>query len=319
MQNKQLAKITKMIRKAVDDILYLSHGQEDLIDSTTNQANNPRDIARDQNDLKTACNRVASSVSDITKETLFVNMLTLERLGAAINAMQDAIDQLNSRSPARSSRSQTDAMAALNQTAAMLMNSLEQACNSQCSGTGMQSLMQKLSEMAQAQKQCNQGSQNMFPMPMPQAMSMAQAQAMQRLAAQQEAIRQSLQELTEQYGNPGNVLGRLDQLGKEMQNVVEDMQSNRFNRETVNRQERILSRLLDAQKSVNRRDYSRQRQARTADDIIRRGPSILNFGDSENEKLSEDIQKALSEKYPRRYENEIREYFKALSEDQVVE
>jgi hypothetical protein len=39
----------------------------------------------------------------------------------------------------------------------------------------------------------------------------------------------------------------------------------------------------------------------------------------QNERLAEDIKKALSEKYPRRYESQIREYFKALSEDQTSE
>jgi hypothetical protein len=199
----------------------------------------------------------------------------------------------------------------------MLMNSLDRACNSQSSGTGMQSLMQKLSQMSQSQQQCNKGSQSMLPLPM--AMSMAQQQAMQRLAGQQEAIRKSLQELNDEYGNSGNVLGKLDQIEQDMKKVVEDMQANKFNRETADRQNRILSRLLDAQKSAHRRDYSRKRQARTADDINRRGPAALNFGDYGNEKLSEDIKKALSEKYPRRYENEIREYFKALSEDQAIE
>jgi len=321
-QAEQLEKIMAMLKKAISDILYLSHRQEEVIDSTnisTKRLDGFREIARQQFDLQSACDRIASKVSDLTKETLFVNSAIMERLGSALANMQKAIEQLNGKSPSRSTSNQTEAMAALNQSAQMLLNSLSQASQCQSSGTGMQSLMQKLSEMAQQQQQCNQGTQ-MIPMPMPgQMMSMAQQQAMQRLADQQEQIRKSLQELTEEYGNPDNVLGRLDQIEQEMKKVVEQFRGNNFDRSTVERQERILSRLLDAEKSAHKRDYSRKRQARTTDDIIRRGPSLLDFGANHDERLAEDIKKALAEKYPRRYENQIKEYFKALAEDQASE
>lgn len=322
MQMQQLAMITGMIKKAINDVLFLSHTQENLKDSTgTAEARrkNTRELAREQNNLKSACERVANNVTDITRETLFVNAAIMERLGRALTKMQEAIEQLNSRSPQRSSSCQSESMSALNQAAAILMSALQQASQCNSSGTGMQSLMQKLSQMAQQQQQLNQNSQNMMPMPMPNMMSMAQQQAMQRLAAQQEEIRKGLRQLMEEYGNPDNVLGRLDNIESEMKKVVDEMQDNRLDRETINRQERILSRLLDAQRSVHRRDYSRQRQARSGQDVIRRGPSDINLGNFDNEKLAEDIKKALSEKYPRRYESEIREYFRALTEDQASE
>jgi len=104
-----------------------------------------------------------------------------------------------------------------------------------------------------------------------------------------------------------------------MKEVSKQLRANNPNRNTIQRQERILSRLLDAQKSVNRRDYSRRRQARSAEDVIRRGPGSLTPANLENEKLAEDIKKALAEKYPRRYENQIKEYFKAIAEDTEIE
>jgi hypothetical protein len=322
MQQQQLAMITGMIKKAINDVLFLSHSQERLKDSTDNDLSgrpSNREMARNQNDLKTACDRVADNVVNITKETLFINAAIMERLGHALTQMQQAVELLNSRSPRRSVNSQMQAMSALNQAAAILMSALDQASQCQNSGTGMQSLMQKLSQMAQQQQQLNQSSQNMIPMPVPGMMSLAQQQAMQRLAAQQEEIRKSLQQLMDEYGDPDNVLGRLDQIESDMKKVIEDMQAEKYNQETINRQERILSRLLDAQRSVHRRDYSRRRQAHTGQDIIRRGPLPINLNNLENEKLAEDIKKALSEKYPRRYEKEIREYFRALTEDRASE
>jgi len=321
MQSEQLAAIEAMIRKAIADILYISHQQEIAIDSTgqaDKRLEGRRDMARLQKEIESATGRTSTKVSDITKETLFVGSAVMERLGNALQFMQEAIDRLSGRNLSPADKSQVAAMASLNQAAQILMQSLNQVSQCQSSGTGMQSLMQKLSQMAQQQQSLNQNSQMMLPMP-GQMPGMMQQEALKRLAAEQESIRKSLQELTEEYGNSDNVLGRLGQLGEEMQKVAEEMRSQNFDRNTVLRQERILSRLLDAQRSANRRDYSRRRQARTGDDITRRGPERLELGDQNDEQLAEDIKKALSEKYPRRYENQIKEYFRALSEEGAVE
>jgi len=329
MQSEQMEMLSEMLNKAIADVLYLSHSQENVIDSTqeaVNRLESRRDMASKQKDIETATERTAQCISDITKETLFLNSIVMSKMGAALNSMQDAIKQLQGRFPSRAKNNQVDAMAALNQTIEILISAQDQVsqCKSSCSS--MQSLMQKLNEMAQKQQclnqQCKGQCQMPMPMPMPgQMLSISQQQAMQRLAAEQEALGKSLQQLHEEYSSGGsdNILGRLDKLADEMKQVADQLQNNNLSRNTIFRQERILSRLLDAQKSVHRRDYSRRRQARTAEDIIRRSPSALFSGDSNNEKLAEDIKKALAEKYPRRYENQIKEYFKALTEDKAVE
>jgi len=97
-----------------------------------------------------------------------------------------------------------------------------------------------------------------------------------------------------------------------MKKVANDLKRFNYTRETRSRQDRILSRLLDMQKSVQRRDFTSRRKARTVDDIIRQGPAELLLENIDDESLAEDIKQALAEKYPRRYENQIKDYFKAL-------
>ncbi len=320
MQSQQQQMITGMLKKAISDILYLSQNQEALIDSTQSvgkRLESLREMANKQKDLQSATERVANNVSDLTKETLFVNFAIMERLGEALRQMQTALESLNNRRTSKAKDNQVMAMAALNQTIMMLMNSLNQACSCK-SGTGMQSFMQSLNQMAQQQQSLNQQAQSLIPMP-GQTMTAIQYQGLQKLAAQQEAIRKSLEELMDEYGESGNILGRLSELGEEMKKVAEELRSKDADRSIIQRQERILSRLLDAQKSVHRRDYSRKRQARAGKDIIRSGPDILKTNNKTDEQLAEDIKKALSEKYPRRYENLIKEYFKALTEDITIE
>lgn len=320
-QKQQQDMITRNLQKIIQDIMLLSQSQEALADSTGKTVNTPMaqsEMASRQKDLENATIRVANRVSDMTKETLFIGMGIMDRLGQALLSMDSALVSFDRRAYARAPKSQLEAMTALNQAAMMLNKSMDQA-KSCPSGTGMQQYMQQLSQLGQMQQNLNAQAQQMMPFAMGQAMSMMQQQQLERMAAQQEAIRQQLQEMTEQSGSGvEGILGRLDELGKEMKKVADDMKRHNLDKSTIERQERILTRLLDAQKSVNRRDYTQKREARTAEDIIRRSPGPLD-SQKGDEQLAEDIKKALEEKYPRRYENLIKEYFRSLSEDMNVE
>src|SRR5205823_11903200 len=77
-----------------------------------------------------------------------------------------------------------------------------------------------------------------------------QAGALSRMAAEQEAIRRGLQEAMQKMGESGQGgLGQLGQTSEDMKKVAEDLRGGRLNQETVERQQRILSRLLDAPRS----------------------------------------------------------------------
>jgi hypothetical protein len=145
-------------------------------------------------------------------------------------------------------------------------------------------------------------------------MTMEQRAQMARLAAEQAAVQKQLGELMNEFGNRSDILGRLDQLGEEMKKVVDDLARRQVDQRTIDRQQRILSRLLDAQKSVRRRDYSRQRRSRPGQVALRRSPGELPAElEDVDEVLRRDLLQALSEDYPKAYQELIRAYFEALS------
>jgi hypothetical protein len=206
-------------------------------------------------------------------------------------------------------------MSNLNKTVYLLFQSRESVMSSG-SGSGMQEMMEQMKKMSEAQAGINEGT--MMQMPQPgMSMTMGQQQAMQQLAAQQEALQQKLEEMNEQMGKQGDMLGRLDQLGEEMKKVVDDLQRSRANQETVKRQEGILTRLLDAQKSVNRRDFSKKRQSEAGEDVVRRSPVLSDDLANGQSELSEMIKKALEEQYPRQYDKLIKAYFKSFQSQEA--
>ena len=111
------------------------------------------------------------------------------------------------------------------------------------------------------------------------------------------------------------MLGRLGELGKEMQEAAEDLKNRQLDERTLKRQERILRRLLDAQKSVREREYRRERLSRTAEGLYLKASAKdvdLNLTADE---AKEKLLRALKEGYTRDYQQLIRYYFEALARE----
>ncbi len=185
---------------------------------------------------------------------------------------------------------------------------------SSSSGTGFDQFMQRLLGISGRQQAINQETQQLGEQGNTQ---MQQRAAMARLAAQQLAVQKSLEQLAAEIGQRSEILGRLDQVAKEMEDVVKDLQNRTVDRQTVDRQQRILSRLLDAQRSLRERDYSKQRQAETGKIYRAISPGALppELGDRAS-RAQQDLLRALQENYSRDYKELIQRYFDALSQQE---
>ena len=149
-------------------------------------------------------------------------------------------------------------------------------------------------------------------------LSLSQQAALQRLAAEQAAVGKALSELESEFGNRSEIMGRLGQLGEEMKKVVGDLERLHVDQSTIDRQKKILSRLLDAEKSLRERDYSKQRRAEMGEDVFRPSPKRLSPEATQKEgKAKDDLSRFMQEAYPKEYEQLIKDYFKALSEERM--
>ena len=145
------------------------------------------------------------------------------------------------------------------------------------------------------------------------------AARMQRLAQQQELIRKSLQQLNkeaQEAGQSKRLAANLEKITEDMKEVVTNLQTENLNDDLIKQQERILSKLLDAQRSVNERDYEKNRESNTGKNIARNSlpELILNTEEGKNQ-LKEELLKAIREGYNKDYEDLIRKYFEALQNE----
>jgi len=137
-----------------------------------------------------------------------------------------------------------------------------------------------------------------------------------RLAVEQEALRKSLEQLNKEAQasvDKERILGDLERIAAEMKEVVRNLEQNDVNRETIRKQERILSRLLDAARSTRERDFEKKRKAQTGTQVARRSPGELDPATLEGRnRLRDDLLKALEQGYSKDYQELIRKYFEQL-------
>ena len=144
---------------------------------------------------------------------------------------------------------------------------------------------------------------------------------MQRLAQQQQTISKSLAQLNQeakQSGESKKIPANLEDIMNQMQEVITDMNSEKLDDNLIQKQERILSKLLDAQKSINERDFEKQRESNAGKNIVGKAPSELNLSTEEGkDKLRDELNKAAQEGYTKDYEELIRKYYDALQKEKI--
>jgi hypothetical protein len=137
------------------------------------------------------------------------------------------------------------------------------------------------------------------------------------MADEQQRLREQLQQLLDEAGS-GNLLGRLDDVSKTLQDVERQIREGKVDEETLRQQDWALTRLLDSQKSIKERDFGKERRSTTAEELADLlSPDALPEGmDEETRDLREDLLKALERRYPPKYEELIRRYFRSLSDEE---
>lgn len=315
MTQQQKEELMQAMQKSVQDMLMASYQEERLAERS--QQLNPASsqithIARQQARLQEATKQIISEMVDISNKTFFLPPQMSQTMSQIMQQMGKAVQNLENRNLRGAARSQKQAMGNLNAAMLAMQGAMNRMAQSN-SASGFQEFMQQLQQMAGQQGQLNQQSMNMFQMGQQGKMQLS-ADALARLAAQQEMIHRSLEQLNGQMGNRRDVLGRLGDVGKEMEDVVKELKANRLNQKVLQRQQRILSRLLDAQRSIREKEYSRKRQAEWEKQVIAKSPPALRKSLLQKEdRLRKELMNSLQEGYTQEYREFIKKYFEHLS------
>ncbi|MFY8001132.1 MAG: DUF4175 family protein [Candidatus Kapaibacteriota bacterium] len=334
MQRNIQQEAIKQLQKATQNMLELSKRQEQLKQESQNMDYNStqfRENAQDQANALQDLKNVVSRMAELSQKSFAVTPEMGKELGEAMQQMENATQSLEDRNAQQAGQQQGGAMSAMNRAAAQMQSMLGQMQQGNGPGGqqqgeqgegqgqgGASSFMEKLQQAAGQQQMLNQAMQQMM-----QGQGQGQGQQQRlgqpggeeagRMAAQQEAIRKSLEDLAKDQKGGKRALGDLDKMAKEMQEIVSDMKSGNISEETIRRQEKILSRLLDASRSTREQDFEKQREAKSGQNFSRQSPAAIDLRTQEGRtRALQELLRSTQQGYTKDYEALIRRYFEAL-------
>lgn len=191
-----------------------------------------------------------------------------EALGQAMAAVDQVVASLDGPSGRTLSpqAAAEQAVDALNQVALQSLAAARQLSEGGSASSSPEQMQEQLEQLAQQQADVNNEASQMMPM---QLTPQAQQQQMQQLAQQQQDVASNVGEMANQEGDQGP-LGDLEALAQEAQALARELAGGRLDAETRERQERLFHRLLDAGRSLEKEEFSEERESQ-APGLVERG------------------------------------------------
>lgn len=335
-QSEQNAKDVAALRRAAQDLVSLQQASRDNLQSNAP----PSEQADRQTDLAEGVARVADSLSALGKQTPLLSPQAQRALGRAMQNLQQSGRDMTQGNRMRGEQAGQSAQSALNEAVLALRESESSMC--QNPGTGQQGQnpqpgqqgqrgqprptgsrpqqgssgsREQMGQLGREQQALNQRSRELA-RKMSQQLSMQAGDEaeMRRLADEQARLRAQLEGVQRSEQEKKTLLGQLDQTQRDMQRAEELIRSGRMDEQLEQQQIRVLSRLLDAQRSLNRRDFDPEREARRGEDVAQRSapelPAALLRAD---DRLRQGLLKAGADRYPAQYRPFVEAYLRSLN------
>ena len=269
------------LRKILENLITLSFDQEELMGQLENTPRNSPDfikLVQKQNKLSEDSKIVEDSLFALSKRVLQIQSTINQEISAIKSNMIKATKELENRDINRASERQQFVMTSVNNLALLLSETLEQMqkqldmlpsqckkpknCNKpnpNCNKPSMSQLKKAQKNLNDQMKKCKrdgEGKKNKTGKKQREGKS----KELMKLAKKQAEIRQQLMELRDEIGENGGK-GNIDKILEEMEENERDIINNQITQETINRQQEILTRLLESEKAEREEEEDNKRQS----------------------------------------------------------
>lgn len=135
-----------------------------------------------------------------------------------------------------------------------------------------------------------------------------------KMAAEQNAIRQRLEQLKNELNKQGKGEGnQLNPLLKELEKQEEDLVNKRFSPDLIRRQQDILTRLLESEKSIRERGFEEKRESNEGKN--QNNSNLIRFDQYNKEKLKQiELLRTVDPIYNKYYKDKANQYFNSIKE-----
>jgi len=318
--------VMNALRDSIQKSLSISYRHEEITQSASNVKSDaetmlPKEkelidsLAADQIALAEGIKKIAKNLKDLSHKNSAVNLNLVWNLEKAANGMERASQALEDKLPTVAEPIQRNSLAMINKSIASMLDSMDQINSQSTPMMSMDDYMEQLRQLADQQSQLNQTTQNAEGQMRKQGTTPSIQDLLEKLAAEQSLIRESAERLAEKMDQMEQKMGNLDQTTKEMEEVEKTLREGDIDRQTIERQKRILTRLLEYEKSMKKDEMDKNREAKAGRDLITEKPPTELPSDAIKMKKQLDTMFApsLQEQWPTQYREQIKMYYKSLS------
>lgn len=321
------------LRNILESLLLLSKEQEAVMEKVQNVGvNDPafRKYGRGQRRINDATKIVKDSLLSLAKRQAVLATFIDKELNDLDFSHRQSIDFVGERNKKKVTQNQQGAMTAYNNLALLLnevLQTMQAEMQSQKPGSGKCNkpggkgkpkagpsmnpgdMKQMLKNQLDALKKgMNKGGKKPGEKEGSGAGKLGN-KGLAKIAAEQSAIRKKLEELRNQLNKDGKGTGNgLNPLIKELKEQQKRIVNKNINKETINRQQEILTRLLESEEALIERGFEEKRESNSGKNSQKSNQILLNQYNKEKLKKIELLRFA-EPAYKKYYKEKANEYF----------
>ncbi|HZY80496.1 MAG TPA: DUF4175 family protein [Cyclobacteriaceae bacterium] len=304
------------LRQIIHGLIKLSFDQENLMkEFVPIQQTDPKyvQLGQDQLKIKDDAKILEDSLLALAKKDAFMSSVVTKEVGELNTHMDKAVENVRERRKGNAGTEMQLSMTSINNLALMLKDHFDMMQQMMANAMKMpgkgKSGKQKGQQMnlGEMQQQLNQRIQQLKNGGMK---GRELSEELARVAAEQERIRRALQEMQEKLKREGGKVPGGDLPGK-MEQTEMDLVNKQITEQTIRRQQEIMTRLLETEKSLREQNMDDERKGETAKDYDKEIPRAFEEYLRLKEKEVELLKTVPPKLYPY-YKKEVNDYFKRI-------
>lgn len=341
-ESNQLGEDIEQVRQILKNLVKISKDQEDLMNNIKKtKVSDPlyQEIIKQQYHLKEKMQPISDTLFAISKRQPQIGYLINQELNKVEDFIEKSISTLLQYNQAHYSNYKNNsvlswqqyAMSSMNNLALMLRESLENMKNQQQSNSNKSNSSQQCNNPSSSSQQNKQSQQSLKDLQeslnrelerLKKELEQGQEQGKKKIGenaklneslakavAQQEMIRKMVQKEAERMkaesGKPSKIL---NEISKQMEQTEKDIVNKRISRNTINRQAKILTRLLEHEKAEKKQEKDNKRESKVGKDKINiDNKDFLEFKKIEEKEV--ELFKQVQPMYSPFYKEKVNRYF----------
>jgi len=317
------------IRQLLENVLTFSFDQEDIMSGMkplSYKAPQYKEYVVRQKNLSDNFTVIRDSINALSSRVPGLSSVVSSDVMTIRKELASVMDHLGNSSKYQAQVSQQKVLTSANNLALLLSEVLDQMQDQQMQMQSNSSSCNKCKNKGQGQPQPNkqmgqmrdmqQQLKNQMQQMLDQMKSGQQGQSGEQLAKmlmQQEMMQKMLNDMMNGELSP-DAAKYLKEANKMIEQNIKDLVNRNVTQQTVNRQEQIITRLLQAENSQNERDTEQKRQSNEAKEYKLSNPDKA-FGEKESEIRFNELLQVSNLKLRDYYKNKYKDYLKNLKDN----